>query len=265
MAMSNLDYVNPIKEKLRKGEPSIGLFFLSGSPVVAEVCATTDLDWIVLDIEGSPLSHGNILYLLQALNGSTVCPIIRVQRNEHSEIEHALDLGAFGVIVPKIDTQEAAAKTVAASFYPPIGRRGINPVRASGYFQDVPGYLKSANERTLCIVQIESRQAIKNVRSIAGLYGVDMLFIGPGDLANSLGQPGVMTGPKFDKARRTVLEAAQKAKKAAGIFAYTLDLAHQYIEEGFLFVAIGNDLKLLKSSISESIDAVMHRRSDSKE
>jgi len=224
--------------------------------MIVECCSTLPLNWLVLDAEAAPISRQTALHLLQAMAGGSVTPLVRVEGLNHQAIEHALDMGAHGVLVPKIDTPEAARSVVDACFFPPVGRRGINPVRASGYFADVSQYLQIANSRTLCMVQIESATAVDAAAEIASVDHVDVLFIGPGDLAASLGQPGTVIGARMDDAQDRVLRAARDAGKAAGIFAYSLELARRYLDEGFTFVAVGNDLKALRESVSSSLTSL---------
>ncbi|MFI9275822.1 HpcH/HpaI aldolase/citrate lyase family protein [Kitasatospora sp. NPDC052896] len=236
--------------------PALGLFLLSGSSLLAELCGTLPLQWVVLDMEASAMSKQDALHMLQALTGSSCAPIVRVPYLNHHLIEHALDLGAAGVMVPKVDTPQAAAAAAAACRFPPEGQRGINPVRASGYFADVAGYLSRANARTSCVVQIESALAVENADAIAATPGVDALFLGMGDLACALGQPGVMTGPAMDDARAAVLRAARAHGKQAGIFAYAPELARAYAAEGFELIAFGNEVKLLREAILSGIDTL---------
>lgn len=244
---------NPVKAKLELGEPAFGLFMLSGSPLVMEACSTFPLDWLLVDAEASPVSTESILHLFQAVSGSGVAPLVRVPNLDHHIIEHLLDLGAFGVLVPKVSSPAMAEAVVQAAYYPPLGRRGINPVRVSGYFHDVPEYLRWANDRTLCLVQIETREGLACVEEIAAVEGVDGLFLGPGDMASELGQPGVVTGPAMDRASNAVLDAARRHGKVAGIFAYSVELARRYVADGFTFVAVGNDLKLLRSALAADL------------
>lgn len=251
-----LEHGNIVKEKLYRGESSLGIFMLSCSPIVMELCSTLPLDWLLVDAEASPISPETILHLFQAVSGSNIVPMVRVPCLDRHLIEHMLDLGAYGVVVPKVDSPAMAKAAVEASFYPPRGRRGISPVRASGYFTDVPGHLMSANDRTMCFVQIETLAGLESVEQIAAVDGLDGLFIGPGDLASELGQPGKVTGPLMDEARARVLHAAKVHGKIAGIFAYSANLARVYLNEGFGFVAIGNDLKLLRSGITSELQQV---------
>lgn len=253
-----LDFTNSTKEKLQQDEVTLGLFLLSGSPIIAEACTTFPLDWILVDGEASPVSKENVLCLFQAMTGSSVTPLIRVAELNHHLIEHALDVGAHGILVPKVENVDMARRAVAACFFSPQGRRGINPVRASGYFSDVGRYLELANERTLCMVQIETKEGIKNVDDIARTEHINVIFIGPGDLASALGQPGNVEGPAMDEARHRILEATLAAGKVPGIFAYSLELAQQYMEEGFRFVAISNDIKLLRESLAANLTVLRH-------
>jgi 2-keto-3-deoxy-L-rhamnonate aldolase RhmA len=255
-----LERNNIVKEKLHRGEPSLGMFILSASPLVMECCSTLPLDWLLVDVEASPVSPETILHMFQAVAGSGAVPLVRVPALHHHTIEHMLDLGAYGILVPKVDTPEMARAVVDAAFFPPLGRRGINPVRASGYFTDVPGYLAWANQRTLCLVQIETRAGLGCVEEIAAVDGLDGLFIGPGDLASALGQPGNVTGPAMDRACARVLSAARDHGKIAGIFSYGAELGREYIDQGFHFIALGNDLKLLKAGfIAELHDTTKAR------
>ena len=254
MNVNDLDPLQPSgsprgRRSADRDGPSLGVFLVTGNSMLSELCGTLPLDWVVLDMEAAPMSKQDALHILQSLNGSAVSPIVRVPFLNHHLIEHALDIGAAGVMVPKVDTAEAAAAAAAACRFPPEGRRGVNPIRASGYFSDVAGYLRDANKNTVCMVQIESVEALQNVDAIAATDGVDVLFMGMGDLACALGQPTVTTGPAMDAARARVLAAARAHGKQAGIFAYGLDLAEQYAREGFDVIAFGNEVKILREGL----------------
>ncbi|MGF1430803.1 HpcH/HpaI aldolase family protein [Kitasatospora sp. LaBMicrA B282] len=242
-----------LAEALAAPGPAFGLFLLSGSSLLAELCGTLPLSWAVLDLEAGPLAGPDLRHQLQALTGSPVVPLVRVPHLQQHHIEHALDLGAAGVMVPKVDTAEQAAAAASACRFAPEGSRGVNPVRASGYFTDVADYLARANAQTSCLVQIESPQGVAEAERIAAVPGVDALFLGMGDLALALGQPGEVTGPAMDEARAAVLKAAAAHGKAAGIFAYSLELARQYAAEGFQLIAFGNEVKLLREAVLSAL------------
>jgi 2-keto-3-deoxy-L-rhamnonate aldolase RhmA len=245
---------NKTKEKLEQGEVSLGLFLLTGSSVVAEVCSTLPIDWLMIDQEAAAISKKDTLQIVQAMNGFDVTPIIRVPKLDRHLIEHALDIGSAGILVPKVDTKEEAEQAAQFSHFAPKGCRGINPVRASGYFSNVEEYLATANKRILCMVQIETAEAVKNCYDIASVPDVDVVFIGCGDLAASLGQPGQVTGEKMDSAIEKVLHDTLEAGKIPGIFAYSNELALKYIDMGFKFVAIGNDIKAIRESIINNVE-----------
>lgn len=247
---------NPVKERLARGEVATGLFVLSGSAIVMEACSTFALDWLLVDAEASPVSGETILHLFQSVSGSGVAPLVRVPQLDHHTIEHLLDLGAYGVLVPKVNDAAMARAAAQAAYYPPKGRRGINPVRVSAYFEDVPGYLREANERTMVLAQIETVEGLAAADEIAAVDGIDGLFLGPGDMAAELGQPGDVTGPAMEDAAARVRDAARAHGKAAGVFAYSIELARRYVDDGFTFVAVGNDVKLLRAAITADLEAL---------
>jgi 2-keto-3-deoxy-L-rhamnonate aldolase RhmA len=245
-----------LRKKLEAGELCLGIFHLTANSHVSEALSTTLLDWLVYDMEASPASKEGVVHFLQSLKGSGVAGMVRPALSEHSAIEQALDAGAAGMIIPKIDTKEGCQRVVAAAKYPPLGKRGVNPVRASGYFSDVKSYFNSANAETLIFVQAESRQAVENIESILSVDGLDGVFVGCGDLAMDLGCAGEMDSPAMVAAIKTVLQACQKHKKVPGIFAYSLDLAKQFIADGYQLVAFGNDIGLLKQAVGHNLDAL---------
>jgi len=234
--------------------PTLGVFLVSGNAMLADASAHTGIDWAVIDLEAAAMSKVDALHQTLALAASNVATIIRVPYLDRHNIEHALDLGVAGVLVPKVERVEDAELAAKFSRYPPEGARGVNAIRASGYYTRSAEYFRSANREVLCIVQIESREALLNVDKIAATPGVDMLFIGANDLAMDLGQPGDTTGPAFDEARKAVLAACAEADKPAGIFALSTKLARQYAEEGFRFIAIGNEVKFFVQSTTLTVN-----------
>jgi 2-keto-3-deoxy-L-rhamnonate aldolase RhmA len=241
----------------KRGEATaVGFFLVTAEPMLAELFGVAGADFLVLDMEAAPIGKRDVMHCLQALTGSACTAVVRVPWLQHHLIEHALDAGAHAVLVPKVDTAAQAQAAAAACFYPPAGRRGINPVRASGYFTALPEYLAQANERTTCLVQIESAAAVAVADEIAAVPGVGGLFIGAGDLAAAYGHPGVVIAADMDAARERVLAACRRHGKLPGIFAYGLDLGRAYADEGFRFIAIGNEVKMLKDATVDALAAV---------
>jgi len=233
--------------------PVYGLFLVTGNAMLAEATGHAGLTWAVVDMEGAAVTRVDALHQVQALTAAGVAPVIRVPVLERNAVEFALDLGAAGVVVPKVDTPEEAALAAALTRYPPQGCRGVNSVRAGSYYTHSKEYFASANREILCIVQIESREAVENAAAIAQTPGVDMLFIGANDLAMALGTPGDVTTPDFAVARQTVLTACAEAGKLAGAFALSTRLAREYANEGFRFIAIGNEVKLFMQSATLAV------------
>lgn len=246
---------SPLQRAIRAGH-AMGFFTVTATSEISELFAATGADFVVLDMEAAPMSKREALHSLQALTGSQCAGIVRVPWLQQHLIEHALDAGAHGVLVPKIDTAEQAEAAVSACYFRPEGTRGINPVRASAYFTNLDAYLAGANYRTSCLLQIESVEAVENIVAIAAVKGVSGLFIGVGDLAAAYGNPGVPTGPAIDEARKAVLAACHENGIIPGIFAYSLDLARQYREEGFRMIAIGNEIKMLTDAAVSALLAV---------
>ncbi len=242
-------------QRLAGDGPWLGVFLVAGNSMLAEACSMLALDWVVVDMEAAPMSKVDALHMLQAMSASNLVQLVRVPALDRHVIEHALDVGAHGVIVPKVESREQAALAADACRFPPIGSRGVNPIRASGYFTNLAGYFASVDARTICAVQVETARGVEHIEEIVEVPGVDVVFIGVGDLACSLGQPGVPDGPAMDGARHRVLAATLAAGKVPGIFAYSDELARVYAAEGFKLIAIGNEVKFFLSGCAQSISA----------
>jgi len=238
------------------GAPALGFFCVTGNPLVAELYGVVGADFVVVDMEAAPMDKADALSCVQALASTSAAAYVRVPWMERHWIEHALDTGADGVLVPKVDTAVEAEKAVAAAYFPPRGQRGLNPVRASSFFTAFDDYIRTANSRTQCLVQVESRLAVANVGEIAAVPGLSGLFIGTGDLAADLGHPGDMACAGMAEARASTLAACAEHDLVPGIFAYSLELARHYADEGFRFIAIGNEIKMLASETARALSVV---------
>jgi 2-keto-3-deoxy-L-rhamnonate aldolase RhmA len=229
---------------------------VTGDPLIAEMFGVVGADFVVIDMEAAPIDKADCLACVQALAATPAIALVRVPWLERHWIEHALDIGSHGVVVPKIDSAEDARWAVDAAFFPPKGKRGLNPVRASRFFTAFDVFIKTANDRVQCFLQIESLQALAELDHIAAVPGVSGLFIGAGDLAACLGHPGDMSGPGMDEARAAVLAACARNGLVPGIFAYSLELAKQYAEEGFQMIAVGNEIKILAAETIRALEEV---------
>lgn len=242
-----------LSQRLPTDRVAIGLFLVTGDAMVAEACGFIDLDWVVIDMEAAPMTKVDALHQIQALASSACFQIIRVPTLDRHLIEHALDIGAHGVLVPKVETRAEAEALVDAAYFPPLGRRGVNPIRASGYFSNLERYFGDVNDRTTCAVQIETVGGLAAVDEIAAVPGIDIVFIGTGDLASSLGWPGRPDAPEVRAACARICAATVAQGKIPGIFAYSDELAAAAAAEGFRFIGLGNEIKLFLQAATDVV------------
>ncbi len=239
---------NELKRRLKRDEQVYGTWITIESPIVAEMLSTMGFDYFVFDTEHSPLDIYQAQTLMQAMRGQETTPIVRAWWNDLVAIKRALDIGAYGVIVPWVNNREEAELAVKATRYGPKGLRGCGPRRAAMFD---PDYLKTADEEILVICQIETRKAVDNIEDIASVEGVDVTYIGPADLSASLGHLGDMSHPDVQEAIDTVYDATKAAGKAAGIHQGSGRTIKERMEKGYNFITIGNDLVFLKNGVND--------------
>lgn len=241
--------MNSFHEKLGKGRALIGLWQALANGYTAEICARAGYDWLLFDGEHAPNTAQTMLSQLQAVAPFPVEPIGRVPLGEPVAIKQYLDLGFRTLLVPMVDSADQARAIVAATRFPPLGVRGVASAtsRASGFGAD-KSYLASAHEQVCVIAQIESRAALDAIDAIAAVDGVDALFIGPGDLAGSLGHLGNPRHPEVQQAIAFARARIDAAGKPAGIFALSAEDGRARIAQGYAFVSMGTDIGLLANA-----------------
>ena len=218
----------------------MGTFLGLGSPLTAEIVALAGFDWVVVDLEHGAGDERDALGQLQAVARTGLSPLIRVESNERPRFHRALDLGAAGVLVPRLEGAEDARRAVAYSRY--SGLRGVaKGNRAWAWGRKDDDYLRAADEENVLAVQIETRSALKDIRQIGAVEGVDVIFLGPADLANALGIRGGPDHPEVLDAAREIVRAATEFGKAAGVVVPELTHAALYHELGFTFLGCGSD------------------------
>lgn len=239
-----------LKDALRDADHSLtGIWVCSASPLIAEICAGAGFDWLFIDGEHSPNDLQNVLAQLQAVRGYPVIPVVRPPVNEPVIIKQFLDLGVQSLIIPMVHTAQDAAAAVAACHYPPLGVRGVGSALArSARWNRIPNYLNRAGDTITIMVQIESAQAVENVASIVATEGVDGIFIGPSDLAATMGVIGQQSHPEVETAVIKSIQAARAAGKYAGVNAFDPTSARKYMEAGAHYVGVGADVALLARS-----------------
>ncbi|MHA7275810.1 HpcH/HpaI aldolase family protein [Arthrobacter sp. Hz1] len=226
--------------------PLAGMWVCSGSPLIAELCAGAGLDWLLIDAEHSPNGLESILAQLQAVHGYPVHAMVRPPVNDTVLIKQYLDLGVQNLLIPMVHSVADAEAAVTATRYPPEGVRGVGSALARGArWNRVPDYLSRAGETISVTVQVESVAAVDAVEAVLAVDGVDAIFVGPADLAASLGVLGQQEHPRVRAAVEHCLSAAQKAGKPAGVNAFNPDTARHYLDRGASFILVGADVALL--------------------
>lgn len=220
----------------------VGTFIGIGNPTVVEILGRSGFEFLCIDSEHAPFSPTEIQELLRASDSVGVPAIVRVS-GLGPEIGRALDSGAAGVLVPRVETAEQARAVVDAVRYPPTGSRGAGPGRAAAYGADIMGYLARADDEVAAIIQVETATGVENVEEIAAVPGLDMIFVGPGDLSVSLGVAG--GSEEHTAAIRRIAAAARAAGVPLGIFCLTADAVARWAAEGATLFLLTGDLAML--------------------
>ena len=226
--------------------PLVGMWVSSGSPLVAEICAGGGLDWLLIDMEHGPNQLESVLAQLQVVAAYPATPVVRVPGLLSVMVKQVLDLGAQNLLMPMIETAEQAEAAVSAVRYPPRGTRGVGSALArSARWNRVDDYLVDADRHVSLFVQIESVTGVDNAASIAGVDGVDGVFLGPSDLAASMGLIGQQTHPDVVAAVAQAFGAVRSAGKPVGVNAFDPAVADDYLANGASFVLVGADVALV--------------------
>lgn len=236
---------NKVKRKLKEGGVVIGSFVKVTDPSSVEIMGMAGLDFFVLDNEHVAINKETMLNLVRASDISGIVPIVRVKENSPVEIMQALDAGSLGIHAPNVDTYEQAKIAVESTRYAPKGKRGFAPThRAAGYgLMDKFEYIKMANEETLTIIHCETMEAVGNLDEILTLEELDVVFIGPMDLSQSLG-PDVMgrgDHPKLLKVIDEIIEKVNAAGKVVGTVAGSIEQARELIAKGVRYIPVSSD------------------------
>ena len=245
--------------------PLAGMWVCSGSPLVAEICAGAGLDWLLIDMEHSPNGLESVLAQLYAVSAYDATPLVRVPVGDVVTIKQVLDLGAQNLLVPMVSSAEEARAVVEAVRYPPRGRRGVGSALArSARWNRVEGYLDAADDSVSLFVQIETADGVDAAAEIAAVDGVDGVFVGPSDLAASMGRLGEQTHPDVTAVVLRAFDGVRGAGKPVGVNAFDPAVARRYIDAGASFVLVGADVALLARG-SEALAATWVTGTDGSE
>ena len=250
-------FPNSFRADLRAGKTLIGCWCSLANPITTEVLGVAGFDWLLLDGEHSPNDLITFIPQLMALKDSVSAPVVRPSWNNPVELKRLLDGGFYNFLIPFIETADEARRAVAATRYPPQGFRGVSVSQRSNRFGTVAGYFEGINEQICVMLQIESRKGVAAAAEIAAIDGVDGLFIGPSDLAASLGHFGNPNHPEVQQAMAQVFAAGKAAGKPIGILASVEADARRYIALGATFVAVGSDLGAFRAGTQALRDRFM--------
>ncbi|HEY2120017.1 MAG TPA: aldolase/citrate lyase family protein [Candidatus Acidoferrum sp.] len=237
------------KKQLQDGVPKIGLFLNAHSPTVAEQLAHSGYDWLLVDSQHGPMGYEKLSAMLSGISNGGAKSLVRVGGyTDRPGIQQSLDMGADGVLVPYINTAEEARTAVSCTKYPTAGTRSVYFPQRSMNKEGLLGYAGGANKNLIVALQVETADCIKNMDEIAAVPGVDILFLGQNDLCMSMGLyekyefPHMYTSPELGAATDKLIAAARKNKVTLGLFLFGTTRVGEFLEKGFPFISLGNDL-----------------------
>ncbi len=237
------------KKELRGGKPKLGLFLNSHSPTVAEQLAHSGYDWLLVDTQHGPMGYESLSGMVAGIANGGAKSMVRVgSYQDRPGIQQALDIGSDGVLIPYINTAEEARQAVSCARYPTAGTRSVYFPQRSMNRAGLLGYAGAANANTIVALQVETADCIKNIDEIAAVPGVDILFLGQNDLCMSMGLyekyefPHMYTSPELTEATDKLRAAAKRNNVILGLFLFGTSRVGEFLEKGFTFISIGNDL-----------------------
>lgn len=250
---------NYVREKLKRGEASIGTWLSLPSTTAAGLMARSAFDWLTLDLEHTPTSFETAAESFAVIAACGKVPLARLPINSVENIKRVLDCGAYGVVVPMINTRAEAQAVVAAARFAPVGQRSIGgQLHAANFETDASTYYARANEEILVVVMLETKQAVQNAEEILSVPGIDAYFIGPNDLHNSLGKPPAFESdaPEFLDALEKIKAAGKKFSVPGGIHVADAAAAKRRRDEGYQFIAVASEAGMMLSKASEITTAL---------
>jgi 4-hydroxy-2-oxoheptanedioate aldolase len=236
---------NTFKAALKAGQQQIGLWISIANAASAEAVATCGFDWVMVDTEHTANAPEQVQAMLQAIAPYPTHAGVRPGWNDAVEIKRLMDAGAQTILVPYVQTAEEAQAAVAAVLYPPLGVRGVSGLTRASRFGAIPDYTATANSEICLLVQVETKAALDHIEAIAAVQGVDGIFIGPADMAASLGYPGELDHPEV---KAVILDAIRRIKatgKAAGILSADPAFLREAVAAGTTFTAVGLDIGVM--------------------
>ena len=237
------------KKQLRAGTPKLGIFLNAHSPTVAEQLSHSGYDWLLVDSQHGPMGYEKLSAMLSGISNGGAKSLVRVgSYSDRPGIQQSLDLGADGILVPYINSAEEARAAVTCARYPTAGTRSVYFPQRSMNREGLLGYAGGANTNVIVALQVETADCIKHIDEIAAVPGVDILFLGQNDLCMSMGLyekyefPHMYTSPELGAATEKLIAAARKNNVILGLFLFGTSRVGEFLDKGFSFISIGNDL-----------------------
>ncbi|MBD2085765.1 aldolase/citrate lyase family protein [Trichocoleus sp. ST-U3] len=248
---------NQLKRKLKRGEVVLGPFINCAYPAFIEICGHAGFDFAVIDMEHGALNTLVAEDLCRAADCVGLAPIVRIRKNDAPQIQRALDIGSAGVQVPQIETQSDAADVVRGAKYSPLGSRGLSfYTRAGVYAAAGTQITNQLNEESLIVVHVEGIRGVENIEEIVSVPHIDVIFLGPYDLSQSLGIPGQVQDSRVIELMQKCVTTIRKAGKSAGTFADNPETAKQWIDDGVQYITLGVDVGIFLRACEALVKAV---------
>jgi 2-keto-3-deoxy-L-rhamnonate aldolase RhmA len=248
---------NQLKRKLQQGDIALGLFINSAYPALVEICGYAGFDFVVIDLEHGAIDTLVAEDLCRAADCVGISPTIRIRQNDATQIQRALDIGSAGVQVPQIETKADAEAVVRGAKYNPLGSRGLSfATRAASYTSLGTNITERLNQESLVVVQVEGKRGVDNIAEIVSVPHIDVVFLGPYDLSQSLGIPGRVRDPRVLELMQQCVATIRQSGKAAGTFADNAEIAQQWINAGVQYVTMGVDVAVFFQACKRLVRAV---------
>ena len=247
---------NPVKRKLQEGQPSFGTWLSLGDLFATRLLARMGFAWLTLDLEHSPIDWSQAAMIFAAIADAGGVPLARVPKGNHDYIKRTLDAGAWGIVVPMVDTVEQAKIAIAAAKYPPTGNRSLGGgMHSLNFGCSSPEYYKQANDEILVVLQTESPTGVANAEAIYSLPGVDAIFVGPVDLRAQMRKPDgtEATDEEFEAMLQRVIAAGKKTGTPTGMHVMDPQAALDRAKQGMQFIAVGSELRMMTERAGEIV------------
>lgn len=252
---------NSFKSRLVQPQaaPPLGSWLMSGAPAVAEALGYCGFDFLVVDMEHSPIDIGETVAMLRALAATPCEGIVRIAWNDQVLVKRVLDAGARSLMFPFVQSADEAAAAVAYTRYPPQGVRGVAAIHRGSRYGLTTDYFRKASEELAVIIQLETPAAIERLPLIAAVPGVDSLFLGPGDLSAAMGRIGDIAHPEVQELIAKAARDARAAGKPIGIVGANPEMLARYFGYGYAWAAVASDLAMLTGRAVDWVGAIRGR------